>query len=89
MRCASGFVEYVLSCARYLAGGVLLEPKTRCDGWAGYRIGSSLFSRRSGLRPVDRGVVDRKFHRLSPNEIWITDIPEHPTTWIPAREGKT
>lgn len=23
-------------------------------------------------------------HRLAPNELWVTDIAEHPTTWIPA-----
>lgn len=28
-------------------------------------------------------LVNRKFHRLSPNELWVTDITEHPT-----REGK-
>ena len=24
-------------------------------------------------------LVHRKFHRLSPNELWVTDITEHPT----------
>lgn len=28
-------------------------------------------------------LVHRKFHRLTPNELWVTDITEHPT-----REGK-
>lgn len=28
-------------------------------------------------------LVNRKFHRLAPNELWVTDITEHPT-----REGK-
>ena len=28
-------------------------------------------------------LVNRKFHRLHPNELWVTDITEHPT-----REGK-
>ena len=28
-------------------------------------------------------LVHRKFHRLSPNELWVTDITEHPT-----REGR-
>lgn len=28
-------------------------------------------------------LVNRKFHRLRPNELWVTDITEHPT-----REGK-
>jgi transposase InsO family protein len=28
-------------------------------------------------------LVNRKFHRLSPNELWVTDVTEHPT-----REGK-
>lgn len=26
-------------------------------------------------------IVNRKFHRLSPNELWVTDITEHRTTW--------
>ena len=30
-----------------------------------------------------RDLVNRKFHRLNPNELWVTDITEHPT-----REGK-
>jgi len=28
-------------------------------------------------------LVNRKFHRLSPNELWVTDVTEHPT-----HEGK-
>jgi putative transposase len=28
-------------------------------------------------------LVNRKFHRIAPNELWVTDITEHPT-----REGK-
>ena len=28
-------------------------------------------------------LVNRKFHRLDPNELWVTDITEHPTA-----EGK-
>lgn len=28
-------------------------------------------------------LVNRKFHQLRPNELWVTDIAEHPT-----REGK-
>jgi len=35
-----------------------------------------------GIATAD-DLVHRKFHRLSPNELWITDITEHPT-----REGK-
>ena len=29
-------------------------------------------------------LVNRKFHRLRPNELWVTDITQHRTTWIPA-----
>jgi putative transposase len=29
-------------------------------------------------------LVNREFHRLRPNELWVTDITEHPT-----REGKS
>lgn len=28
-------------------------------------------------------LVNRKFHRLRANELWVTDITEHPTPWIP------
>jgi putative transposase len=28
-------------------------------------------------------LVDRRFHRSRPNDLWLTDITEHPT-----REGK-
>jgi transposase InsO family protein len=37
------------------------------------------------LRGVVRAgdLVNRKFHRPHPNELWVTDITEHPT-----REGK-
>jgi putative transposase len=31
-------------------------------------------------------LVHRKFHRLSPNELWVTDIKEHPTPW---KEGSS
>lgn len=29
-------------------------------------------------------LVNRKFHRLRPNELWVTDITQHRTPWIPA-----
>ncbi len=32
---------------------------------------------------ISEDLVNRKFHRLAPNELWVTDITEHPT-----REGK-
>jgi hypothetical protein len=35
-----------------------------------------------GIATAD-DLVHRKFHRLAPNELWVTDITEHPT-----REGK-
>jgi len=35
------------------------------------------------LRGVADDLVNRKFHRRHPNELWVTDITEHPT-----REGK-
>jgi hypothetical protein len=28
-------------------------------------------------------LVNRKFHRAK-NELWVTDITEHPSPWIPA-----
>lgn len=35
------------------------------------------------LRGVAGDLVNRKFHRPHPNELWVTDATEHPT-----REGK-
>ena len=29
-------------------------------------------------------LVNRNFHRDGPNQLWVTDITEHPTPWIPA-----
>jgi putative transposase len=29
-------------------------------------------------------LVDRRFGRVEPNKLWVTDITEHPTPWIPA-----
>nr|WP_185993225.1 hypothetical protein [Rhodococcus sp. KBS0724] len=31
-----------------------------------------------------RDLVDRKFTRDEPNKLWVTNITEHPTPWIPA-----
>ena len=58
-------------------------------GKAGIRglPGPANVKRLHGIATAD-DLVHRKFHRLSPNELWITDITEHPTTWIPADEGK-
>ena len=44
--------------------------------------GPAKVKRLRGIATAD-DLVHRKFHRLSPNELWITDITEHPT-----REGK-
>ena len=44
--------------------------------------GPAKVKRLHGIATAD-DLVHRKFHRLSPNELWITDITEHPT-----REGK-
>ena len=44
--------------------------------------GPAKVKRLSGVATAD-DLVHRKFHRLSPNELWVTDITEHPT-----REGK-
>lgn len=51
--------------------------------------GRNLRTSRANTRQTVTGVVtagdlvNRKFHRLRPNELWVTDITEHPT-----REGK-
>lgn len=39
--------------------------------------------RRVPNRPTASDLVDRQFHRDEPNQLWVTDITEHPT-----REGK-
>ena len=44
--------------------------------------GPAKVKRLHGVATAD-DLVHRKFHRLSPNELWVTDITEHPT-----REGK-
>ena len=44
--------------------------------------GPATVKRLHGIATAD-DLVHRKFHRLQPNELWITDITEHPT-----REGK-
>ena len=44
--------------------------------------GPARIKRLRGIVTAD-DLVNRKFHRLSPNELWVTDITEHPT-----REGK-
>lgn len=37
--------------------------------------------KKKGIETADV-LVHRKFHRLAPNELWVTDITGHPTTWI-------
>jgi len=44
--------------------------------------GPARVKRLRGVATAD-DLVNRKFHRLHPNELWMTDITEHPT-----REGK-
>ena len=44
--------------------------------------GPAKVKRLHGVATAD-DLVHCKFHRLSPNELWVTDITEHPT-----REGK-
>lgn len=40
--------------------------------------GPARVKRLHGVATAD-DLVHRKFHRLSPNELWVTDITEHPT----------
>ena len=50
--------------------------------------GAAKMKRLHGIATAD-DLVHRKIHRLSPNELWITDITEHPTTaGIQARDGR-
>lgn len=44
--------------------------------------GPTWIKRLRGVVTAD-DLVNRKFHRLHPDELWVTDIAEHPT-----REGK-
>jgi len=44
--------------------------------------GPTRIKRLRGVATAD-DLVNRKFHRLAPNELWVTDITEHPT-----REGR-
>jgi len=30
-------------------------------------------------------LVNRDFSTTGPNQLWVTDITEHPTTWIPGK----
>lgn len=41
--------------------------------------GPAKVKRLHGVATAD-DLVHRKFHRLAPNELWVTDITEHPTT---------
>ena len=50
--------------------------------------GPAKVKRLHGVATAD-DLVHRKFHQLSPNELWVTDITEHPTTaGIQATEGR-
>jgi putative transposase len=49
----------------------------------------SVFAKRRGLHrrsgpPVHDDLVRRQFHAPAPDQVWLTDITEHPTAWIPA-----
>ena len=45
--------------------------------------GPTRIKRLRGVVTAD-DLVNRKFHRLRPNELWVTDITQHRTPWIPA-----
>lgn len=49
----------------------------------------SVFAKKRGLNrkagpPVHDDRVQRDFTAIAPNQVWLTDITEHRTTWIPA-----
>ena len=44
--------------------------------------GPARIKRLRGVATAD-DLVNRKFHLLALNELWVTDITEHPTPWIP------
>ena len=49
----------------------------------------SVFAKKRGLNrkagpPVHDDLVERDFTATAPNQLWLTDITEHRTTWIPA-----
>ncbi len=59
------------------------KPGRRADEARRHRRPTrSKVKRLKGVATAD-DLVHRKFHRLSPNELWVNDITEHPT-----REGK-
>jgi hypothetical protein len=52
-----------------------------------------MFAKRRGRRrkagpPVHDDHVQRQFTAPRPNQLWLTDITEHRTAWIPAGTGK-
>ncbi|MGF7122746.1 transposase InsO family protein [Rhodococcus sp. BE178] len=59
----------------------LVARLMRLAGIAGLP-GPAKVKRLKGVATAD-DLLHRKFHRLSPNELWVNDITEHPT-----REGK-
>lgn len=51
----------------------------------------SVFSKKRGLTrkpgpPVHDDLVERDFTAAAPNELWLTDITEHPTAWNQAHQ---
>ena len=69
-----------------LGRGVIVARHTvaelmRCAGLQGLPV-RKRFKRRSDVG-ISADLVDRRFDRDGPNELWVTDITEHPT-----REGK-
>ena len=61
--------------------GLIREIHTASRGTYGLP-GPTRVKRLKGVATADN-LVHRKFHRLTPDELWVTDITEHPT-----REGK-
>jgi putative transposase len=86
---------HLASCASYGAKRVYAELKLGRGIEVGHNAVSMLMSRagiagrngaprwRGSGEPTAEGLVDRQFRRTRPNELWLTDITEHPT-----REGK-
>jgi hypothetical protein len=72
-----------------LARGGLVVSRNRVNRLCTQQRLWSVHARKRGLSrrpgpPVHDDLVRREFTAAAPNRLWLTDITEHPTAWIPA-----